>query len=210
MGEHDPGLPANGLIPTSKIVNGTIAFQEEFSFAVFLYTKHKGNDYLCGGVIYDSIFILTTAHCFYEDTLPQDVSINAGKQKKHSPSVGETILAEQIYIHENYSNPFPHDNDIAIILLSRPLKFSSTINAVEMPKNEDQKYANEATVVGWGRTGENSMTSDELIKTTIPLVPDMKCKSIFKKNFSSDLMICAGGISTDSCYVNRFLWISSN
>ena len=58
----------------------------------------------------------------------------------------EKIFAERVFIHEEFDYSTVQ-NDIAIIRLARPVKFSDTINAICLPGPEANK-ANETVWVG--------------------------------------------------------------
>lgn len=64
-----------------------------------------------------------------------------------------------------------------------------------------------ATVVGWGRTGENKPVSDELRKVNVPILSQEECDQAgYQKNRLTDNMFCAGYLDgkRDACFVSEF------
>ena len=100
--------------------------------------------------------------------------------------------------HPDYRTRPDDYNDIAILKLKTPIRFSDTMSPVCLPENTSENYGGKrATVIGWGITvpRDYSSTPDALMKVNVPvLYPDDNRCSIF------NWTLCAGGEpQKDSC-----------
>lgn len=65
-----------------------------------------------------------------------------------------------------------------------------------------------ATVIGWGRTGENQPVSDELRKVNLPILSQEECDQAgYQKQRITENMFCAGYLEgeRDACFVSTRL-----
>ncbi|NXB82806.1 PRS55 protease, partial [Donacobius atricapilla] len=100
------------------IGTGTDVQPGEFPWLVTIQSHGK---HICGGTIISALWILTAAHCF-ADQLPPDLTVAVGgvdlslPLEEHSP--------DSLILHEEF-NRTSLQNDIALILLSNPIEFST-------------------------------------------------------------------------------------
>ena len=85
----------------------------------------------------------------------------------------------KIRSHPKYN----HDNadyDFAILFLSSPLTFSSTIAAVCLPASTQSLYTGQvATVTGWGDTSSEGSPSTTLQEVEVTVVSNEKCSDYY-------------------------------
>ena len=94
-----------------------------------------------------STTVLTAAHCKTDVSL---FSVVVGDYDVTTTDSGEQSITPQEWInHPNY-NEFTTDNDFAIIQLSSPVTFSSTVSPICLPSTSDNYENTVATVTGWG------------------------------------------------------------
>uniref|UniRef100_A0A3Q3N1L9 coagulation factor Xa n=2 Tax=Mastacembelus armatus TaxID=205130 RepID=A0A3Q3N1L9_9TELE len=155
----------------------------------------------CGGTILNEYIILTAAHCMnqsryiYVKLGEFDTSVNQGNEATHH--------VETIITHNKY-RPDTYHNDIALIKLTKPIKFTRFILPACMPEQDFAEKVlmrqQEGMVSGFGRVGEGRQTSTILQRLTVPYVDRLTCMESTQLRISTR-MFCAGyhSISKDAC-----------
>uniref|UniRef100_G1NWY6 chymotrypsin n=2 Tax=Myotis lucifugus TaxID=59463 RepID=G1NWY6_MYOLU len=97
-------------------------------------------------------------------------------------------------------NMFTVNNDITLLKLATPARFSQTVSAVCLPDEADDFPAGTlCATTGWGLTKHNNAnTPDKLQQAALPLLSNASCKK-FWGNKITDLMVCAGASGVSSC-----------
>ncbi|TDG95916.1 hypothetical protein EPR50_G00243890 [Perca flavescens] len=99
---------------------------------------------LCGGVVLGRRSILTTARCLFldseSDLRPSNFAVGIGDDKK--------MPVRALYVHDGFRRDH-HDNDLALLELSRPLTFGPALIHLCLP----EKDFSENVLMHAGRTG---------------------------------------------------------
>ena len=103
---------------TKKIVGGSQTKKDAWPWMAILLYSNKIN---CGGTLITSHHILTAAHCADDGESPDQVRLGDYDIRYAGDTPEETYDVEWMKLHENY-NKFTHENDIAIIKLTRAVK----------------------------------------------------------------------------------------
>lgn len=117
--------------PFEPLLNGGQEIQIESSpyMASLRELENIKPRHLCGAVIISQKYLLSAAQCFYSKQ-PDWFGITVGTNLKNDNSI-ENHNIKRIIVHEKYDEftaPFKHD--IALIELSKPLKFDEKIKAI--------------------------------------------------------------------------------
>uniref|UniRef100_A0A3Q3WQK0 coagulation factor Xa n=1 Tax=Mola mola TaxID=94237 RepID=A0A3Q3WQK0_MOLML len=166
--------------------------------ALLLNEENRG---FCGGTILNKYIILSAAHCMNHSLYIQvklgefDVLVEEGREAIHEV---ESILTHNKYRRETYHN------DIALIKLTEPIKFSNFILPACIPEADfaEQVLMREPVglVSGFGRLGEKRQPSTVLQRLTVPYVERLICIQSTPLRISAR-MFCAGydQIQRDAC-----------
>ncbi|XP_058634053.1 coagulation factor X [Onychostoma macrolepis] len=173
-----------------RIVNGMECLPGDCPWQALLISED--NIGFCGGTILNEYIVLSAAHCMNQSLSTRvvvgefDTLVNEGREVTHD--------VDEILIHKNYMAETYH-NDIALIKLSRPIRFSRFIIPACLPEREFAERVlmlqEDGLVSGFGRVREGGLQSTVLQKLTVPYVDRAKCIESSKFKISTR-MFCAG------------------
>ena len=206
---------------TSKIINGDEAATKEVPWQVYVevHDETKGNS-SCGGVVLNSNWILTAAHCvdvsmndsYYNVANAGDVFVGSGMTSLKDNDMSVSV-AKQVIIHPDYYKELPY-KDIALIQLRYPVsKKATAIKMLSLTEQEaldlELDLATDSNVYasGWGRTSNDSSLEDtkrlNLQKTVLTGVNDQRCAQAWGLDewFSKfgDNYVCANSENAGVC-----------
>ena len=176
--------------------------------------------WVCSGVILNSRFILTAAHCKLSNQKHYRVRVglheNAGYIGTYVQDNGQDIQNfnvndDNFLTHPRYSRrrnrgQLEVSNDIALIRLPEDVKYSLTAQPAcwRHMSGQGPGLGESAVAVGWGKTDPDQISriggvfSSEQTKLSLPLVPALTCQHHYPGLTHGQL--CAGGVKgQDSC-----------
>lgn len=220
-----PDLLTCGIQSSNRIYGGEKAELDEYPWMALLeYEKaNRQHGFYCGGVLISKRYVLTASHCIKGKDLPKSwklVSVRLGEYDLDSDKdcvsngFGKEICTdtpidvpvEEQIPHEMYNPYDPNQyHDIALLRLSRDVKFTNYIRPICLPLADNEKNQNytgqKLTVAGWGKT-ETRSESNIILKLQVPVKSHSECNSKYQEarvDLSSD-QLCAGGEKgKDSC-----------
>ena len=157
--------------------------------------------HFCGGSVIGASLILTAAHCT-EGTSPSEITVHAGIANLNDNG-GQVRSVTKIF--ENGAYFTTGTSDASVLVLSSPLTFDATVQAIALGSADDLANATTAVTTGWGATSEDEQAppSDQLLSAEMPLVDDGACGIALgaeDADFDPATETCAGGTGADSCY----------
>uniref|UniRef100_A0A8C0U1W9 coagulation factor Xa n=1 Tax=Cyanistes caeruleus TaxID=156563 RepID=A0A8C0U1W9_CYACU len=143
----------------------------------------------CGGTVLSENFILTAAHCINQS---KEIKVVVGEEKKEPSESMHTV--DKILVHSKFIID-TYDNDIALLKLKEPIRFSEYVVAACLPKadfaNEVLMNQRSGRVSGFGREFEGGRRSKKLKVLEVPYVNRNTCKQSTNLAITEN-MFCAG------------------
>ena len=191
-----------------RIIGGQPADPNSIPWQVGVLKKEAPNSAWCGGTIITSTYVMTAAHCKFEqngdELFENDFVVLAGEHDLLNDIDAATSHdVEKINNHPQYSNG-GFDYDYSIFELTNPIELtgSSKARAACLPDPGDTSFeaGTNFVVSGWGARDDGSI-GGELHHVTVPFVSDTVCSQAYGGGITTR-MICAGDIQNggvDSC-----------
>jgi secreted trypsin-like serine protease len=157
--------------------------------AMLMYSKR----FYCGGSLLNDRYVITAAHCVsgFDKTR---ITVRLLEHDTKVPDDTMTIErgVARIQRHNNYS-PSNYNNDIALLLLDKPVKIEGLLRPVCMPEPGKSWNGLNGIVTGWGATAESGAVSVNLQEVTVPIMSNAECrKTGYGSARITDNMMCAG------------------
>nr|XP_053653823.1 trypsin-1-like [Cherax quadricarinatus] len=179
------------FVTSVRIVGGVSTVPGEFPWVVSLLRTGATPHQYCAGVLLSNTHVLTAAHCidgFDQRTIWVRVGEHDFSREGESQHVN--IRVADFRLHPDFdSNTF--SNDIALLVLERPVVYSSYVRPICLPPPNISFTGDIVTVVGWGAIRYQGPLSSVLQKVELPVWSNSDCDEVYDQPIR-DSMICAG------------------
>ncbi|XP_036595512.1 serine protease 38-like [Trichosurus vulpecula] len=175
-----------------KILGGEDALQGKWPWQVSIFFR---GFHTCGGSVMSKYWVLTAAHCFDQALNLLDLfEVYAGfTDLGMGDGQGQKREIAQVIIHPRYKLTHPNGNDIALVQLKTPLRLTSLVLPVCLPKSTiNLQSTNTCWVTGWGKMRISGTMVDKLQEVQVPLLDQFWCQILYGSMFLiQEDMICA-------------------
>lgn len=177
------------------IINGTDAKPHAYPFMLSItdYGMHK-----CGASLLttpcmngSSDIVLTAAHCIKQVRMHAK-KIKAGKHARAGLETGEQERNITWYKrHEFNKQKTDHKNDIAVIKLNRPIKFTETIQPIDISKAADELAPDSSCkIIGWGYADVSGEGEFPQVLQELQVNPTSSFCAKHKYHYYDEVMLC--------------------
>ncbi|XP_025836585.1 chymotrypsinogen B-like [Agrilus planipennis] len=156
----------------TRITTSENAFENQFPYQVSIeWGDNETPRHFCGGSIISESVVLTAAQCHYDYGTYSIVAgiFNRVRQSESAQRRG----VDRFVIHERFSGR-RGIYDIALIKVDSPFVFTSSVQAVQLPK-QGVTPSGIGIISGWGRTFYNSVRPDVLTYAAVRIISNRDC-----------------------------------
>jgi len=188
-----------GVPNLQRIVGGTeVKPANKYPWHAALKIK-GGANYWCGATIINNRYVLTAAHCFFDQdgnrNSDEGLVVGVGDHDMTNTNddvAGATRLidVEKVKLHESYK-PKQYDWDIAVLKLKVEIDLSKhkQVKPICLPADDKKTYAGVTGIAtGWGRLYSGGPQPDKLKEVSLPIL-EPSCWGI---QGITERMLCAG------------------
>ncbi|KAG9262335.1 coagulation factor VII-like [Astyanax mexicanus] len=175
-----------------KVVKGNLCPKGQCPWQALL--EYKGV-YKCGAIVLNSWWILTAAHCVWQQEISQ-IQVTVGEHIRFKKEGTEqTRRVSKVFIHPLY-NHSSTDSDIALLRLRRNITLNPYIVPICLPPSNGTFVrtlgtVRMSTVSGWGLLSQFGPSSTVLQRLEVPKVPLEQCQAHSGLTLTNN-MLCAG------------------
>ncbi|CAB3247288.1 unnamed protein product [Arctia plantaginis] len=181
--------------PSSRIVEGFAAKLGDFPYQAGLIADVTGGLSVCGGSLLNERRVLTAAHCWHDgQQQARGFVVVLGSLTLFSGGI--RIQTSKVVMHNKY-NPVTKRNDIAMIYLSKTIRFSNIISPIALPSRKDvnKNFVGDTAIAsGFGltRDGEKLHSKTFLSFVKLKVISNSQCRQGFQIVRRSN--ICSKGV----------------
>ncbi|XP_051923165.1 tissue-type plasminogen activator isoform X1 [Hippocampus zosterae] len=188
--------------PTFRMFGGRESdiTEQPWQAAINVYqARLRQHFHRCGGILIDSCWVLSAAHCFEPTDKPSKLEVILGRTFRKQNSSSEQIFkVEKYWLHEKFDNE-TFDNDIALLKLKSDIGVCAVISQEVLPACLPEAGLvlpdwTECEISGYGKDSEFSAHFSERVKRGfVRLWPRERCvPAVLSGRTVTANMLCAG------------------
>ncbi|XP_023937194.1 uncharacterized protein LOC112045301 [Bicyclus anynana] len=128
-----------------RLIAGRDAMIREYPYMVSIQKDHQ---HWCSGALLNPRLVITTANCVWKSKSASRMRVRAGS--RHTDRGGQVAKIQEVAKHPKWSIRTLPDNDVALLLLDRNIKFSDFVHAVDLPNRAMWPAFEDVWVTSWG------------------------------------------------------------
>ncbi|KAE8573468.1 ovochymase-1 [Halyomorpha halys] len=211
-GQKPKNITTSDCTMETLIVGGVEAKPKEFPHMALIgyeETKTRKINWICGGSLISTKFVLTAAHCVLANNRFQYWvrlgDLDTSSDRDDSKPVNFRVIKK--IIHPQYNDKHVY-HDIALFELESEATLDNYIRPLCLQSSKE-KESERFLASGWGHTEWEGKPSAKLQKIILPLVPHQICnksydssedRNVIPNGIINDYMFCAGGAEQkDTC-----------
>lgn len=133
------------------------------------------------------------------------LDVGLGMHDIQNLRVGYIVPIDRVILHEGFESDYLHDtNDISLIRLKYPVKYTDTVRSICLPVKGSDYTGHKVKVAGWGRVTTDGGASRYLRKATLKVMPFATCSNTSFGDHLTESMLCAYADHTDACQVLKY------
>ncbi|XP_059621342.1 serine protease gd-like isoform X1 [Phlebotomus argentipes] len=186
------------------VLEGTTIQRGTWPWLVSVYSYSKLRlGFRCGATLVSRKLVVTAAHCFFDiykrRVKTEDVIVILGQYNLKRPhdTGSEIVYPDSVNIHPNYGKRNSIDSDIAVVVLTEAIRFTTYIRPACLWNETESKESivgHKGFSAGWGRDENGNFFTELPKQIEIPVVSDEEClrsHEAFPK-ITSEVTFCAG------------------
>ncbi|XP_034094289.1 tissue-type plasminogen activator isoform X4 [Gymnodraco acuticeps] len=174
--------------------------EQPWQVAINVYhARHRKHFHRCGGVLIDSCWVLSAAHCFDDIGKAEKLEVILGRTFRKQNSSSEQIFkVEKYWNHEKFDSE-TFDNDIVLLKLKTDIGICAVNSPEVLPACLPDRGLvlpdwTECEISGYGKDSEFSAEFSERVKRGyVRLWPKERCvPDVLSQRTITPNMLCAG------------------
>lgn len=179
-------LVCSAVAYESGIIGGQEAKPHSRPYMVSLQNTVK--EHVCGGMLIEKRFVLTSAHCLSH--YPLTVVLGAHNLTNNKEE-NQRIEVDVYHRHPKHLNIVDKNYDMMILKLQTAAKFKKRVKTIKLFKRSGDVPANTpCSVAGWGMRKAGSIASSVLMEVQVEVEKIHTCKRLWQQYFDEHQMIC--------------------
>jgi len=139
----------------NRVVGGHEAGAGEWPWQVYLQHRKEGStsSFSCGATILSQDWVLTAAHCVFEDRDPTSYTLTVGDHNVKQDDPYQVLhKVDKIILNPGY-NRWSNVHDIALMKVAEPMKFDNpAVGPACLPNKGQNNEGQFCYISGWGFT----------------------------------------------------------
>ncbi|XP_022818167.1 uncharacterized protein LOC111350741 [Spodoptera litura] len=141
---------------TRRLIAAREAVIEDYPYVVSI---QKDDQHWCTGALLNPRLVITTANCLWKANRVSRMEVRAGS--RYIDRGGQMAAIQEVMKHPGWGLRKSPDNDVALLLLDRNIKFSDSVHGIDLPNRVMLPPFDDAWVTSWGSERRDGIYDSE-------------------------------------------------